>query len=501
MRNAARLILCIGMSSATFVFAPRVASARTIDDPSIFDCRDIDLYQVDQQENLLASQKMIACGRAAPGNPDVAENDGPFTDDYGGTDIDIITGKETWPHMTHSESMVWGYGSTIVVQYNDSSEAPSCYAGISTSIDGGATFTRIQPSPLCTGHGRNFGDPIVVHNDALGLWFTGDIATGCGGAGFGLWTSPDGLNWDVGACAYNSSNGDRESMWVDNNPASPYYGRMYISLNDFARGQRIYVTYSDDGTTWSPGVQVTSGFIRNIQLTGSSESDGAVGIAGMDERGGGSTRVNWWYSSLDGGDTWTATPMGPEFPAPGERLCGYFWAIRPIWRHMGWGQPAYSPGGVVHYAYAGRGVNANDLGDIYYIRSEDNGATWSKAVVLNSDSAEGGTNAQWMPSVSATADGKVFVTWYDRRDSTDGTNYQYWGIQSTDNGLTWLADMPVSDALSPQPLQPDGAIQSCYAGDYNYASTVGTTHLVTWTDGRTLDKGRSHQNVYFDQVP
>ncbi len=106
-----------------------------------------------------------------------------------------------------------------------------------------------------------------------------------------------------------------------------------------------------------------------------------------------------------------------------------------------------------------------------------------------------------MPSVSSTECGNVLVTWYDRRDSTDGTNYQYWGIESTDNGLTWLADMPVSDALSPQPLQPDGAIQTCYAGDYNYLTTVNdSTHLVTWTDGRTLDMERSHQNVYFDQV-
>src|SRR5260370_13505392 len=154
MRNTARLILCIGMASATVALAPRVASAQ-----GICNCGEIDTYHVDQQENLLASQKMIACGLAQPGN---GEADGTFSDDYGGTDIDVITGNETWPHVTHSESMIWGYGSTFVVQYNDSSVAPGCYAGISTSIDSGATFNRIQPSPLCSGHGTNYGDPIVV---------------------------------------------------------------------------------------------------------------------------------------------------------------------------------------------------------------------------------------------------------------------------------------------------------------------------------------------------
>ncbi len=88
MRNTAHLILCIGMASATVALAPRVASAQ-----GILDCRDIDLYHIDQQENLLAGQKMIACGRADPGS---GEADGSFTDDYGGTDIDVITGNETY---------------------------------------------------------------------------------------------------------------------------------------------------------------------------------------------------------------------------------------------------------------------------------------------------------------------------------------------------------------------------------------------------------------------
>ena len=33
------------------------------------------------------------------------------------------------------------------------------------------------------------------------------------------------------ACAHSGSNDDRESMWVDNTPTSPFYGRMYISWN------------------------------------------------------------------------------------------------------------------------------------------------------------------------------------------------------------------------------------------------------------------------------
>jgi hypothetical protein len=44
--------------------------------------------------------------------------------------------------------------------------------------------------------------------------------------------------WTPGACAHDGRFDDRESMWVDNNPSSPHYGRMYISWNDFA-GRRF----------------------------------------------------------------------------------------------------------------------------------------------------------------------------------------------------------------------------------------------------------------------
>src|SRR5260370_1344321 len=87
---------------------------------------------------------------------------------------------------------------------------------------------------------------------------------------------------------------------------------------------------------------------------------------------------------------------------------------------MGWGQPAAGPNGVVHYAYAGRGANPGDLGDIFYIRSDDNGTTWSAPIVLNSDAAKGGNKTQRMPSGSVTPEGNVVVSWYAPRSTGDG---------------------------------------------------------------------------------
>src|ERR1700690_808772 len=331
------------------------------------DCSQIAALHLLQQDNMRAGLALMECGvipRPNPGASGDAVDDGqPMPPNVLVSNRSCSSGSS----CTKSESNVWHSAksgdNTIVVNYNDHNG--SGYAGISYSTDNGATFTEILPSPLNSGHGTNYGDPIVVYNLKLGKWFAGDLATGCGGQGVGLWTSPDGINWTVGACAHNNSADDRESMWVDNNPYSAVYGRMYVSLNNFnIGGGALQITHSDDGVTWTSATTLNGSFIRDVQVTGALPGPpppqvryySSVFVASMDEGGGGlATRQNVIYRSMDGGNTWTSSITGPRFNAPGDGVCAsnsYFAKINPIWRHMGWGEPGVGPNGVVHYAYA-----------------------------------------------------------------------------------------------------------------------------------------------------
>lgn len=473
-----------------------------------FDCSTIKARGIDRKTNLLASRIMAACGEGSvpyrsqgvsPSSPEYLG--GGFM--YGGTDRTANNfASDALPKVTQAESVVWANGSTIVVHYNSSSDAPTCFASLSYSTDGGATFTQIEPNPLCEGHGTNGGDPTLVYNQKLDTWFASDLASGgdCGQYGIGLWTSPDGVNWQAGACAHVGADDDRQSHWVDNNPASPYYGRQYISFNNYATANtNLQVVYSDDGINWSAAYDLyTTRFYRNVQMTGGP--DGAVFVTAMDENNGGANpRTNYIFRSTDGGVSWsTPIQMGPPFPPAGDKQCtGYFRAISPIWRHMGWGQPATGPGGVVHYVYAGAGIYAGDPGDIYYVRSTDNGLTWSAPSRLNTDTTN---REQWMPSLAATSSGALLASWYDRRDTVN-YNYAYYSRMSSDNGLTWQVDAPVSDVIMPQFEQPDESFSACFAGDYNYHTASGDTFYLTWTDGRNLTSdGRSQQDVGYDKV-
>src|SRR5438874_1728855 len=270
------------VSKAQQKYSPLTSSIDLSILPPGFDCSQVYALGIDRQENFRAGLIMKACGLEGDSAPAGGiSGSSAFSrliqkllqghSFIGGSDVDVILPDGSFPKVTQSESMEWGGpNNTWVVNYNDSRTASSCYSGLSYSTDNGATWHASQP--LCSGHGTNFGDPIVVYNARLGMWFAGDLATGCGGQGIGLWTSANGVTWSTGACAHNGGSDDRESMWVDNNPASPFYGRMYISYNDFAiNSGALYVTYSDNGTTWT-AVQLNPGFIGDVYYIRSTDA-------------------------------------------------------------------------------------------------------------------------------------------------------------------------------------------------------------------------------------
>ena len=436
------------------------------------------------------------------------------SDAFGGSDINLITGTETSPRVTQNTSSVWAHGNTVVFGYFDSSGgalSPQSLCGVSTSTDGGNTFTRL-PYKFNTG-GTCFGDPAVFYSLRAAKWFMSNLSSRCGGSGLGiaLWTSPDGINWSNGSCvAFGGSTGvESGTAWVDNNPGSPFYGRQYFAFNDFNVGGGVVKARfsTNDGVTWSNATTLSGTFRRAIKLSGSYGRDGTIFLETMDEGGGGLTgsHQNFVYRSVDGGLTWSAAiSQGDPFMGPGRATCSdnsYFtcmYASPGYWRHLGGGQLGVGPDRVVHYAYAGR--TATDPGNIYYVRSIDNGSTWSAPLQLNTDAT---TRAQWGASLSVNSVGVVFVSWYDERNTADDSLERF-GRASLDNGETWSADMAVSDVIFPKPLQPDSAVGASRVSSYDHGAFSDDGHgnvaYHAWTDGRVAIGGQPQQDLFLDKI-
>jgi hypothetical protein len=429
-------------------------------------------------------------------------------------DLNLITGTETHPKVTQDGGYTWVHGNTVVVVYVDSRESTTNYSGVSVSTNGGQTFTRLIPSPF-TGLGSNFGTPTVFYSVRAGKWFVTALASGCGGQGLGQWESTNGINWIASGCVASGNSIDNFGTWVDNNPASPFYGRQYVAFNNFAigNGSPQFSHSVDDGVAWSAPATLFDSFRRITSVTGSRGTDGTVFVHVLDEGGGGlnGPRRGYVYRSVNGGAPFTEhTQHAATYLGPGRGVSGYFATIyntpSAYWREMGWGQTAVGPGGVVHHVYSARPAGG-DIGNIYYIRSTNNGTTWSAPVQLNTDAT---LRAQWSPSISVNSRGFAFISWYDERNTTnvDRTTHlptlQRFGRSSRDNGLNWTPEVVISNVTFPIPLQPDPGVNSVWVGNWDVAAFsdngFGSIAYHTWTDGRVFISSAPQQDVFIKKI-
>src|SRR5262249_40152878 len=149
-----------------------------------FDCATIHERGIDRMENLGAGLIMIACGESQGGS---ASPDNAFSQllhkitaplAYGGADVDLITGTQTFPHVTQSETFSWtnpDNPNEIVVAYNDSRDVASSsfnISAVSVSEDGGNTFTRVTNAAGHSPFTNTVGDPVALYNKPTGTWFT-----------------------------------------------------------------------------------------------------------------------------------------------------------------------------------------------------------------------------------------------------------------------------------------------------------------------------------------
>src|SRR5436305_13371873 len=172
--------------------------------PVGFDCSTIHEKGIDKQENFRAGASMIACGETPGVSTSATSALGPVGHyikkllmplAFGAADVNLITGTETFPNITQSETFSAANPDNpnqIVVAYNDSrgrNAVPINISGASTSTDGGNTFTRLTQANGQSPFDNTLGDPVVLYNKPTGTWFTVWLDVGCGGQGLGGYKS------------------------------------------------------------------------------------------------------------------------------------------------------------------------------------------------------------------------------------------------------------------------------------------------------------------------
>ena len=345
------------------------------------------------------------------------------------------------------------------------------------------------------------GDPAMAWSERDQAFY---IATLSLSAGLELNVSTDDCRSFTFAGTPATNGDDKELIAIDNNPSSPFYGRIYVAWIDFGSGARISLTRSDDGgATWSPQIALSdagdtvqsawpvvapNGAVFVAWVHWITFPDGPVEIEIARSTNGGAT-----FTRVTPPVTGKAVPRDASWSGTCDRA-----ALNGGIRYSPFPQIAVSPDGALHavYSYDPDGLDVGDVVNVYYRRSTDSGSTWEPEIQLNDDS----TNDQYSPTLAAGPDGTLLASWYDRRLDPNNLLQDVFRRVSTDGGVTWGPNERVTDVSSPIELDP--ILLPCYHGDYDTSIiTSDGTQITQWSDDRNTIENRNDPDVWTEAHP
>jgi hypothetical protein len=419
---------------------------------------------------------------------------------YTGSNIDAFSVvREDSPDIpvtdqnsTQSETSIFVNPNDIdnVLNSNNSTQNPVGFlygANDFYSFDGGETWD----GELEGAGGSNSGDPAALIG-TNGWYYIGYISDNLGqGVSY---SQDEGQTWTAVNVANPSGFSgilDKNHLWIDNSTSSPYEGHLYDAWTSFggSNDNDIELARSiNGGISWESPVNISSAVAAGSHCQGVNINTGPDGEVyavwsiydswPIDENAIGMAR------SFDGGETWE----------PAFRIIDNTRGIRNSTtskNHRVNSFPVMAVDisnsqyrGNIYIVWANIGVPGINTGsdiDIYMIRSEDRGDTWSEPVRVNQD--EPGLGKQhYFPWITCDPEnGILSVIYYDDRN-VGGNQVEVFCANSFDAGETW-EDFKVSDvAFTPAPIP---GLAGGYMGDYLGISARGGKVYPVWPDNRT----------------
>ena len=135
--------------------------------------------------------------------------------------------------------------------------------------------------------------------------------------------------------------------------------------------------------------------------------------------------------------------------------------------------------------------------DVMFVRSTDDGATFSAPVKINDDPVNP-SKWHWFGTMSVAPDGRVDAVWYDTRNAANNTDSQLFYSWSTDGGVTWAANVAVSNSFNPF----EGYPNQSKIGDYITIVSDNTGGNVAYSATFNFDptRGQHEEDVYYVRV-
>jgi hypothetical protein len=339
--------------------------------------------------------------------------------------------------------------------------------------------------------GANSGDPTTAIS-LSGRYYIGFINNSSGQSV--AYSDNQGGAWTPVTVA-NAPSGfgnmlDKNHMWIDNSTTSPYEGNLYNAWTAFggSNDNDIEISRSaDNGLTWSTPINISQVINAGSHSQGVNIQTGPNGEVyavfciydnwPSDEDALGLAR------SFDGGQTYETYRIienikGIRSSGTGKNMRVNSFPSMAVDISTGPNR------GNIYVTWTNTGVpgvNAGSDVDVYMIRSEDDGDTWSEPIRVNQDPSGMGKKHYFGWITSDPATGTLSMIFYDDRN-VSGSQVQVFCANSTDAGDTW-EDFQVSDVtFTPSPIP---GLASQYFGDYLGITARNGKVYPVWTDNRT----------------
>lgn len=408
-----------------------------------------------------------------------------------------ISGAQSFPYSESDIRVSFNDPRQIIAAANANVTAGGTGQGQFYSSDSGASWnqTNLRLSP-----GDNFhSDPCVDWTSDGAAWA---ITIGFDAAQTHLrlraYRSLDGgATWNFDAVlSGNQTAADKELMWVDRSPTSPFRDNIYVIWHN---GRPAFVNRRTGPTgTWQTPIQVSGAETTGTAIGGdiTTNSAGEVFAFWPDT---GSRRL-LVAKSTDGGVTFAApvtiaTTFGsfkirvPSFAARAALIYisgGAYRATTERFVYAAWtdltGVSGCNSGSNVPGANTGSLCKSR----IWFSRSTDGGATWESPRMINNQSSR---NDQFSPRLAVDEkDGTLVVIYYDTVADPGRLRTDVWYQSSVDNGVTWTAPVKLTTAQTDETVSgadiPGGGFFGDQYGDYNGLSGYAGRFFPSWTDRR-----------------
>ncbi len=332
------------------------------------------------------------------------------------------------------------------------------------------------------------GDPVNAYDSLGNLFYENMSGSGSLIENSRVIRSTDnGTTWGASVIAVLGN----DKNWIAADQTSgPYANYLYTTMTNSGTGS--FYRSTDHGATFTstnsfstqllPGMMVAVG----PNTVGGDTSGGCVYV--VTNSGGSFASTYTFYVSTDGGLTFTLKSAQNFSNYVGTSVNGRnsVQNMRTKPYPFITADNSYGPHrGRLYLVYASNTpAGDGNKPDIFCRYSDNQGQTWSTAVVINDDSNTTANN-QWHPSIWCDkTSGRLFVKWMDTRDTPTSDSAHIYASYS-DDGVTWAPNQKITTAkMRINCSTCGGGGTPRYQGDYDAITAIDNQSLMVWTDFR-----------------